>query len=198
MAAQQTNELVLELGCGESRYAQYFPNRVGVDFIKQRDVDVLADAHALPFDSSAFSVAVSTEMLEHAKNPQRVVDEIRRILRPGGKLILTTRFVFPIHEAPNDFFRFTKYGLAHIFREWAHVKIEADTTPFEAIGVLFQRMAFQSDFRGSKLVTAACFLTAQILSSMNGLIKKQYGDYKRKVNESEIITSGYYVVAYKS
>jgi SAM-dependent methyltransferase len=197
MAENRTEKNVLDIGCGESRYSHYFPNRLGVDFTRKKGVNVLADAHALPFQSSYFSMALSTEMLEHVKDPQRVVDEIARVLQPGGKLILTTRFVFPIHEAPFDFFRFTKYGLAHIFRKWMNVEIKTDTASFETIGILFERMAFQNDFRGSRFVTTACLLAAKFLPSLDRLVKRQYGDYKRKQKETGIIASGYYVIAYK-
>jgi SAM-dependent methyltransferase len=197
LRAHSTQERVLDLGCGSTRYSVYFPNRIGLDFQRRKGVDIVADAHNLPFERSSFSAVLTTEMLEHVKDPQRVVDEIQRILRPGGKVILTTRFVFPIHDAPFDFYRFTKYGLAHLLRNWVNVEIQCDTTPFEGIGVLFQRMAYQSDFHGSKLVTAGCLLTAQLVRLLDKLVKKQYGDYDRNVIESEIITSGYHVVAYR-
>jgi len=198
MAAHATSERALDLGCGTARYSSYFPNSLALDIQKRKGVHIVADAHSLPFGSSAFSLVISTEMLEHVKDPQHVIDEIQRVLKPGGKLILTTRFLYPIHDAPGDFFRFTKYGLAHLFRSWEGVEITPDTRPFETIGVLFQVMAFQSDFRGSKLVSAACFIAAKLLKKMHGFIVRQYGDYSRTILESEILTSGYYVVARKS
>lgn len=196
--SHSTNEKILDLGCANSRYARYFPNRVGVDILNAKGVDIVADAHHLPIKSSTFSIVLTTEMLEHTHDPQAVINEIERILKPGGRVILTTRFLFPIHEAPFDFFRFTKYGLKHLFRNWAHVVVKHDTKPFEGIAVLFQRMAFQSDFRWSKVVTLMCLLIAQILKRCDVLIKSQYGDYQRSALENEIITNGYHVVAVKS
>ena len=168
-----------------------------MDLVRRKGVNVMADAHSLPFSSSSFPVVLSTEMLEHVKEPQRVIDEIQRVLRPGGKIILTTRFVFPIHEAPTDFYRFTKYGLAHLFRNWNNVQIQPDTAPFEGIGVLFQRMADQTDFHGSKLITGACLIAAKLIRMLDRLVKKQYGNYARTTSETEIITSGYFVIAEK-
>lgn len=198
IASLSTKEKILDLGCANSRYARFFPNRIGIDLLLGNGVDIVADAHHLPIKSSAFSMVLTTEMLEHTHDPQAVVNEIERILKPGGKVILTTRFLFPIHEAPYDFFRFTKYGLKHLFRNWAHVEVKHDTRPFEGLGVLFQRMAFQSDFHGARLVTLSCLLIAQILKRCDVLIKSQYGDYHRRVQENEIITNGYHVVAVKS
>lgn len=198
IASHSTDELTLDLGCGNSRYSSYFPNRVGFDLCNGKGVDVRGDAHHLPIKSLSFSVVLATEMLEHSKDPQRVVDEIEKIIKSGCKLILTTRFVFPIHDAPADFYRFTRYGLKHLFKNWEKVEIKSDTRPFESIGVLFQRMAFQSDFRGSKVVKGLCLLAAQILRFCDVLVRKQYGDYERSVLENEIITSGYHVVAIKA
>ncbi len=197
MSHHRTNECVLDLGCGDSRYSHYFPNRIGLDHSMQEGVNVVGDAHRLPFLSSSFSIILTTEMLEHVHNPQQVIDEIERVLRPGGKVILTTRFVFPIHEAPMDFYRFTKYGLAYLFRRWVKVEIRPETHPFEGIGVLFQRMAYQSDFRGSKVISYACLLLARFMSMLDVLVARQYGDIKRQSQETEIITSGYYLVAHK-
>ena len=198
MANNATTDHALDLGCGTARYNSFFPNSLTLDISKRKGVDLVGDAHSLPFFGSSFSVVISTEMLEHVRNPQLVIDEIQRVLKPGGKLILTTRFLFPIHDAPNDFFRFTKYGLAYLFRAWRNVNIVPDTKPFEAIGVLFQRMAFQSDFHASRIVSGICLLAAQFLCLVNGLIRRQYGDYSRTVIESQVLTSGYYVVAQKT
>ncbi len=197
MADQKTTECVLDLGCGDSRYSHYFPNRIGLDHSMQEGVNIIGDAHHLPFSSSSFSVILTTEMLEHVHDPQKVIDEIQRVLRPGGKVILTTRFVFPIHEAPMDFYRFTKYGLAYLFRKWVKVEIRPESHPFEGIGVLFQRMAYQSDFRGSKLISYACLLLARFMSILDILVTRQYGDIRRQTLETEIITSGYYLIAHK-
>ncbi len=198
MASNRTEETVLELGCGQSKYSKYFPNRIAVDIVKRGGVDIVADSHHLPFISSRFSTVMTTEMLEHVHDPQRVVNEIERVLQPGGRLILTTRFLYPIHEAPFDYYRFTKYGLAHLFRNWSDVDIRADTSPFEGIGVMFQVMTYQSDFHGSKLIAGLCLMTAQILRFFDRLIIRQYGNYNRSVAETQIITSGYYVVAYRT
>src|SRR3990170_8870909 len=82
LSSHKTQEHVLDLGCGISRYLIYFPNRIGLDSSKRNGVDIVADAHHLPFVSSSFSTVLTTEMLEHVKDPQRVIDEIERVLRP--------------------------------------------------------------------------------------------------------------------
>ena len=68
------------------------------------------------------STQSSTEVLEHVRHPESVLAELGRVLAPGGRLCLTVPFVWPVHEEPYDFFRYTPFALcdlleAHGFRD---------------------------------------------------------------------------------
>jgi SAM-dependent methyltransferase len=68
---------------------------------------------SLPFANASFDSIVSDQVLEHVKgNPQAVIDETFRVLRPGGIAVHTTCLINPIHEVPGDYWRFTPAGLA--------------------------------------------------------------------------------------
>src|SRR3989344_3908004 len=95
-----TNARVLDVGSGGSAYDKFFPNRVTVDIDPARNPDIVADAHHLPFKDGEFETILCTEVLEHIENPFEVEKEFWRVLKPGGQLILSTRFIFPIHDAP--------------------------------------------------------------------------------------------------
>lgn len=204
IAAQASNELVLDLGCGNSPYAQFFPARIALDVVRRQNsrIDVLGDICHLPFKANSLSNVLATEVLEHIKDPQRAVDEIERILKPGGKLVLTTRFVFPLHDVPNDFYRFTKYGLRHLLRGWTGVEIMHEAGSIETFAILVQRISFQCDFYASKILKLFVSLFAHLVrfgSRFAGLlITTQYGDGARQVKEDQMMTSGYYVLATKS
>lgn len=149
-----TKKKTLDIGCGNSPYSKYFPKRVGVDIEKSKNADILGDAHALPFKDKTFNFVLATELLEHTKDPQKVINEIWRVLKPNGKLILTTRFIFPLHDTPNDYYRYTKYGLKQLLREWYISEIKEETDTIGTIAVLFQRIAIQCNilhFRPLKL-----------------------------------------------
>jgi len=73
--------------------------------------DVFADAARLPFADACFDGVVCLEVLEHVRDPQRVLEEIARVLRPGGRAWLSMPFLYPIHDAPHDYQRFTAHGL---------------------------------------------------------------------------------------
>lgn len=79
--------------------------------------DVFADAANLPFPDSSFDAVVCLEVLEHVPAPQRVMNEIARVLRPGGRLWLSMPFIYPLHDAPYDFQRYTVPGLRRDLRQ---------------------------------------------------------------------------------
>ncbi len=107
---------VLDLGGGAGTYARVMPSStLRLDLRSLPGVDIVADAHYLPFADESFGSIVCAEVLEHLENPRQAVSEMKRILRPGGKVILTARFIFPIHNRPHDFYRFTRYGLEKLF-----------------------------------------------------------------------------------
>lgn len=65
----------------------------------------------LPFEDSEFDTVLLTDVLEHIPEPLHAMTEIARVLRPGGKLILSVPFFYWIHEEPHDYYRYTKFAL---------------------------------------------------------------------------------------
>ncbi|MEM6672643.1 MAG: methyltransferase domain-containing protein [Planctomycetota bacterium] len=74
-------------------------------------VQVFGDGAALPVLEGSVDTVLSTEVLEHVPDPRALVDEMARVLRPGGHLLLTVPFIQPLHELPSDYFRFTPSSL---------------------------------------------------------------------------------------
>ncbi len=197
-----SNAYTLDLGCANSPYSKWFTNRVGSDIAAGDGVDVVADAHNLPFADEEFEQILATEVLEHLHTPQKAIAEMIRVLKPGGKLILTTRFVFPIHDAPHDYYRYTKYGLQHLFKDWEIVSLEEEVTTMDTFRVLLQRVAVQADLRGGKLTKGILYGLGLILGSLAYLIKGEYGrpvtnTKAERIQEQAILSSGYYLVCKK-
>lgn len=111
---------ILDFGCGNKPYAETLRNAttlVGVDVEQssERCVDVLIDpGEPLPFATGWFDGAICTEVIEHVEEPWTLLKEIGRVLQPGGRIILTTPFVWPLHEEPRDFMRFSPHALAYL------------------------------------------------------------------------------------
>lgn len=110
---------VLDVGCGSRPYrARLGPGvtrYVGLDRAgTSPPPDVVGDAHALPFADASFDHVMSMQVLEHVTDPALCVREIARVLRPGGSAVLTAPGVWPAHEIPWDFWRFTRFGMERI------------------------------------------------------------------------------------
>lgn len=86
---------------------------------------VVGDAQRLPFADGSFDVVLANNVIEHLGEPAVGVSEMRRVLASHGQVLYTIPFLYPVHEAPHDYARFTRYGLARLFREFSAVEIHA-------------------------------------------------------------------------
>ena len=116
---------VLDAGSGEGRYRRHFARQryTGVDLAvgdaawDYSQVDVLADLNALPFGAGTFDAAIHLVTIEHLAEPGRVLAEIGRALVPRGKLLIAAPHEWEVHQAPHDYFRYTRHGLAYLLEQ---------------------------------------------------------------------------------
>ncbi len=73
--------------------------------------DVFGDAARLPFPDACFDTVIMLEVLEHLREPHQALSEIARVVRPKGQVLLSMPFLYPIHDAPHDYQRYTAHGL---------------------------------------------------------------------------------------
>lgn len=103
---------------------------VGVDIAPGPSVDVVVDASGLVdrFGAESFDVVITTEMLEHIRDWQTVVSNLKRVVRPGGLLLVTTRSIgFPYHGYPYDFWRYEPEDMRAIFADFEIEALERDS-----------------------------------------------------------------------
>lgn len=111
---------VLDLGCGGKPYRELLGGSArrwtGLDQPMTASGHSSANAYgsalALPFASESFDTVLCTEVLEHVTAPHVLFQEVRRVLKPNGHLVLTVPQVNPLHEEPHDYFRVTCYALS--------------------------------------------------------------------------------------
>ncbi len=114
---------VLDIGCGNKPYAHWFKDYVesytGCDVIQSSNnkVDIICPATAIPLPNESFDTVFSTQVIEHVADHNGMLREAYRILRAGGVFIVSGPMYWEHHEAPYDFFRFTKWGFEHILTE---------------------------------------------------------------------------------
>jgi SAM-dependent methyltransferase len=113
---------VLDAGAGEGQYADRFRRQryLGVDLAvgdarwDYSRLDVLADLTALPFRPGVFDAALHIVTIEHLPEPGRALREIARTLQPGARLLVAAPQDWEVHQAPHDYFRYTRHGLAYL------------------------------------------------------------------------------------
>ena len=178
-----SKEKTLDIGCGGAPYKQFFPNTLSVDIAQHEGVDVVADAHELSkhFQENEFNTVLCTEALEHFYHPHRAIDEMKRVLKRDGVLILSTRFIFPLHEVPNDYFRFTEYGLKYLLRDFDILEFEQDGNTIETLAILYQRIGYQCDTLWFKPFKLVWFLEAKILTLFSWILTKEYLKARGKI-----------------
>ena len=195
----RSNGRVLDVGSGTGAYFAFFPNRTTVDIAPHEGVDVVADAHELSkhFTEGEFDVVLCIEALEHFYHPHKAVEEMSRVLKRGGTLILSTRFMFPLHEVPHDYFRFTEYGLKHLLRDFDILEFHRDGNTIETLAILYERIGYQCDTLWFKPLKLFWFLEARFLFLFTRVLTAEYGDINQQNRVPNIMTSGYFVVAQK-
>ena len=186
------------MGCAGGPYAEYFPNRVGIDVNPSPAVDIVADVHDLHmFEADEFDAILCTEVLEHLHTPHQGIAEMHRVLKPDGMLVLTTRFVYPLHDVPGDYYRFTKYGLEHLLRDFEIVELRPEVDTLGTVAVLLQRIGFQAETLGFKPLRLVWLMLARLTAALLFVLTTEYGDVSHRTEVDSIMASGYYVACRK-
>lgn len=110
---------LLDAGCGEKPYSliydEYVVESIGCDVEtckhNQKFVDVFASLDSLPFNDEEFDTILCTNVMEHVFESKKAFGELTRVLKSGGNLILSIPFLYPAHEIPYDFYRYTNFGI---------------------------------------------------------------------------------------
>lgn len=135
---------LLDVGCGSKPYQALFAvdAYIGLDIDsevsrKRGMADHYYDGNIFPFADASFDSVLCNQVLEHVFNPDMFLGEVVRVLKPGGKLLLTVPFVWDEHEQPYDYARYSSFGLRALLEKQglkiiSHKKIGAD------VSILFQ------------------------------------------------------------
>jgi len=116
---------VLDVGCGNKPFYPYIKDiidqYIGLehkDSIHAKEkAEILGTADNIPLPDDHVDTVILTQVIEHVENPAGVLKEIRRVLKNNGILIVAWPFLYPIHEEPRDFYRYTEFGLLHLAKE---------------------------------------------------------------------------------
>lgn len=113
---------LLDAGAGNCKHKSFFPRAryVGLDLSPPRkrrygEIEIGGNLYNLPFRENSFDASLNVEVLEHLKEPKEALREIFRVLKPGGKLFLIAPQAWEEHGVPEDYWRFTSFGLRYLF-----------------------------------------------------------------------------------
>jgi|ERR1043166_208986 SAM-dependent methyltransferase len=191
----KAGESVLTVGAGgevEKLLDQYAAQQefavTSFDIDKKYEPDILGDICDYDFGARTFDVIVLSEVLEHVHSPHLAIDNIHRLLSSNGRLILTVPFIFPIHERPHDYFRYTRYGLEFLLREFKDVRIRERNSWAEAVNVLAPRLVVDKK-RASQIIAPLMVAAA--------FVKLPFVLLLGKLVQTDLMTTGYVVTASK-
>lgn len=117
---RQARGFVLDIGAGNRKIENHLPrncNYVSLDYLQTvtelygTRPHIFADGQQLPIKPDSADTVLLLDVLEHISRPDSCIAEIKRVLRPGGILVLQTPFLYPLHDVPYDYQRFTLHGL---------------------------------------------------------------------------------------
>lgn len=132
-------------GGGIGRLIARMSNKTGfsvceLDVDSGRNPDIVGDIHEYR-DDEKFDVVILCEVLEHLYDPWKAIANIHGLLRTEGRVIITAPFIFPLHDEPADYYRFTEFGLRKILEGRFRIELlERSNKPLEAIAVLLYRL----------------------------------------------------------
>lgn len=129
---------------------QYFPGQeyIGCDIQAGPRVDRIEDVHHLTFADGSVGGVIALDTLEHVADPRRAVEEVWRVLRPGGVVVISSVMFFPIHAHPWDFWRFTPEGFKQLLEPFESRLVMAygwESMPETVFGVGIKGPAPQLD-----------------------------------------------------
>jgi len=127
---------LLDIGCGEMPYKNEILKSTNVNKYVGLDIygaleykvgikpDFFWDGKRMPFENESFNSGFATEVLEHCPDPMLTLNEIHRVLKPSSPLVLTVPFLWPTHEAPHDYYRYTPFAIRRLLEKSGFEDIE--------------------------------------------------------------------------
>lgn len=143
--------IVLNIGSGNSKISD---SVINIDIFEYENVDVVCDIANLPFKDNSIDVILNIAVLEHVPNPQKVISEIHRVLKPEGIIYTAFPFMQGFHASPYDFTRVTEEGIKTLHGNFNMIEVRPFGGPTSGMLWVFQEwVAILLSFGNQKLHT---------------------------------------------
>lgn len=168
--------IVLDLGAGPSQFRSLLEKHktIATDFYPYKGIDVVCNiCEVTPFKDCIADCIIVSNVLEHMYDPMETLKECFRLLRPGGRLILTVPFLIRVHQAPYDYYRYTHFALEHLFVNagFSQNKVESMGNIFD-VNLVFYKSLLKRMEKGESGIRKFVFRV---------LRKVDYAIFRRKV-----------------
>lgn len=131
-------EVVLDIGVGPADHSFTAEKiYVGIDRKATPSVSTIADAKFLPLKDNVMDIVLCIGVLQHDTNPKGIVDEAYRVLKKGGVLYLVVPFIYPMHDIPYDYFRFTEFEVVEMLKNFNSIQISSVDGLFSLTNLFF-------------------------------------------------------------
>ncbi|MFD2823316.1 class I SAM-dependent methyltransferase [Lacinutrix iliipiscaria] len=194
---------LLDVGCGKMPYKQHILSHSGITEYIGLDIDTALiyeagikpdytwDGVRMPFDDASFDSAFGTEVLEHCPEPEVILKEVYRVLKPGGVFFFTVPFLWNLHEVPNDEYRYTPFALDRHFKNSGFKDID-----IKALGGWHASMAQMLGLwvRRSSMKASKRKILSKLLKPVMRYLMKMDNGKKVKFKEGQMITGLYGIV----
>lgn len=193
---------ILDYGCGSKPYIDLFTSGtryIGVDFNVQESCDLVLEADGtLPCGSIFSDAIVSFQVLEHVPSPDFFISECWRVLKPGGRLLITTHGMWPYHPGPDndDFLRWTSAGLERLIHSHGFCDVTVQGVCGGYLCLIQQLLALHDPARIKRNFTMrfASKMFNGLINSIGALLLKIM---PKMVQKGDILPICYLVVAQK-
>jgi len=114
-----TSEKILDVGCGFNHLKRVYANLIGIDIAKNSKADILGDCHMLPFRDKSFDISVSVGVIEHVKDPVRMIEEMVRVTKRRIGIVAPNRFAG--RSDPRHLREYTIFELIRLMRKYGKI-----------------------------------------------------------------------------
>lgn len=168
---------ILVTGSGDSDYND--DRIIYTDVTFGGNVEIICDAHSIPFPDRYFSGVIIVAVMEHVINPWKCSDEIRRVLISGGLVYCSTPFLQPVHMGAHDFTRFTYLGHRNLFRWFDDIESGPVLGPVTSVVYVMQYALLCISDRPSvrRIFRAFGILIGAALKPLDYIVRNRLGTY---------------------
>lgn len=196
---------LVDVGCGNSWLRKQLPDSVhyiGIDYPATMALgysgnpDILADASKLPIRTASCDTVILLDVLEHLTDPEGAVAEASRILSHEGKCLIHVPFLYPLHDEPHDYQRWTRYGLQRMLAKhgFEAKEIVESTSPMETAAALLS-IALAKEILGAIQQRSSALLLAPLILILVPVLNLIGWLLAKLMPASRFMSFSYHVVA---